>query len=172
MRTHVEWTYEALILDLGYSWRCIVSFTLLQLYCRWKTRRYPLYGRLSGPQYRSGRRRVEKNRVPTGTFNSDSRPSSAQPTALSNAYHQGQEAEKWMVNPISQKYKCNVKGKKCSQWQNVQNNDKQFQSVHIWSADTVRPVHSLTPFVKFKYTHAHNRIRTYIHRQATLPPWK
>jgi hypothetical protein len=41
-------------LDLGTSWRLVVSFTLLPLYPRRKSRRYPLDRRLGGPQSRSG----------------------------------------------------------------------------------------------------------------------
>jgi hypothetical protein len=47
-------------LDLGTSWRWLVSFTLLLLYPRWKNRRYPLHRRLGGPQDRIRRRGEEK----------------------------------------------------------------------------------------------------------------
>jgi hypothetical protein len=41
-------------LDLGTSWRWVVSFTLRLLYPRGKSPRYPLDRRLGGPQSRSG----------------------------------------------------------------------------------------------------------------------
>jgi hypothetical protein len=43
------------ILNLGTRWRWVVSFTLRPLYPRSKSLRYPLDGRLDGPQSRSGR---------------------------------------------------------------------------------------------------------------------
>jgi hypothetical protein len=48
-------------IDLGTSWRSVVSFTPLLLYPRGKSPQYPLDRRLGGPQYRSGRRGGEKN---------------------------------------------------------------------------------------------------------------
>jgi hypothetical protein len=49
-------------LDLGTSWRWVVSFTPLPLYPR-----YPLDRRLGGPQSQSGWRGEEKILYPTGT---------------------------------------------------------------------------------------------------------
>jgi hypothetical protein len=50
-----EWMLYPRFLDLGTSWRWVVSFTLLPLYP--KKKRAPLYslGRLGGPQSRSGK---------------------------------------------------------------------------------------------------------------------
>jgi hypothetical protein len=64
-------------LDLGSSWRSVVSFTLLPLYRRGMILCYPLDGRLGGPQSRSGRRGEEKILRPTGTRNPTPRPSEA-----------------------------------------------------------------------------------------------
>jgi hypothetical protein len=47
-------------LDLGTSWRWVVSFTHRPLSLRGKSPRYPLHRRLGGPQSRSGRRGEEK----------------------------------------------------------------------------------------------------------------
>jgi hypothetical protein len=47
-------------LDLGTSWRWVVSFKLRPLCSRRKSPRYPLDRRLGGPQSRSGRRGEEK----------------------------------------------------------------------------------------------------------------
>jgi hypothetical protein len=47
-------------LDLGTSWRWVVSFTPLPLYPRGKSPRYPLDRRLGGPQSRSERFGEEK----------------------------------------------------------------------------------------------------------------
>jgi hypothetical protein len=57
----------------------VVSFTPLPLYLRGKSPRYPLSGRLGGPQNRSERRGEEKNYRPYGDSNSD--PSVVQPVA-------------------------------------------------------------------------------------------
>jgi hypothetical protein len=46
-------------LDLGTSWRWVVSFTPLSLYTRRKNPRYPLNWRLDGPKSRSGQRLPE-----------------------------------------------------------------------------------------------------------------
>jgi hypothetical protein len=54
-------------LDLGTSWRWVVSFTPRPLYPRGKGPRYPLDRRLSGPQSQSGRRGEEKILDHTGT---------------------------------------------------------------------------------------------------------
>jgi hypothetical protein len=48
-------TIDPLILDLGTSWRRVVSFTPHLLYPRGKSPHYPLDRRLGGPQNRSGR---------------------------------------------------------------------------------------------------------------------
>jgi hypothetical protein len=50
-------------LDLGTSWRLVVSFTPRPLYPRGKSPRYTLDRRLGGPQSRSGRR-GEENLLP------------------------------------------------------------------------------------------------------------
>jgi hypothetical protein len=55
------------ILDLGTSWRWVVSFTHRPLYLRGKSPLYPLDRRLDGPQSRSGRRGEDTNLAPTGT---------------------------------------------------------------------------------------------------------
>jgi hypothetical protein len=54
-----EWRYTSTILDLGTTWRWVVSFTPLQLYPR-----YLLDRRLGGPQRRSGCCGGEKNLLP------------------------------------------------------------------------------------------------------------
>jgi hypothetical protein len=61
-------------LDLGTSWRWVVSFTALPLYPR-----YPFYRRLDGPQSRSGRYGEVKIFYPTGTRTPT--PSIVQPVA-------------------------------------------------------------------------------------------
>jgi hypothetical protein len=52
------------ILDLGTSWRCVVSLTPRPLYPQGKSPWYPLDRRLGGPQSRSGRGGEEKNSQP------------------------------------------------------------------------------------------------------------
>jgi hypothetical protein len=52
------------ILDLGASWRLVISFTPLPLYPQGKRLWYPLARRLGEPQSRSGRSGVEKNSQP------------------------------------------------------------------------------------------------------------
>jgi hypothetical protein len=54
-------------LDLGTSWRWVVSFTPRPFYPREKSPWYPLDRRLCGPRSRSGRRGEEKVLDPTGT---------------------------------------------------------------------------------------------------------
>jgi hypothetical protein len=54
-------------LDLGTSWRWVVTFTSRPLYPRGKNPLYPLDTRLGGPQSRSGRRGEEKILDPAGT---------------------------------------------------------------------------------------------------------
>jgi hypothetical protein len=73
------------IIDLGTSWRWVVSFTPQPLYPRGRNCRYPLDRRLGGPQNRSRRRGEEKNLVPTGTRAPTPRPSSPQPLAIPTA---------------------------------------------------------------------------------------
>jgi hypothetical protein len=72
-----EWMYRS---DLGTSWRWVVSFTPLPRYPRGKSPRFPLDGRLGGPQSRSGRCWEEKILDPTGTRTPDplSRPACSQ----------------------------------------------------------------------------------------------
>jgi hypothetical protein len=52
--------YMHVFLDLGTSWRRVVSFTPRPLYPRVKSSRYPLDRRLGGPQNRSRRCGEEK----------------------------------------------------------------------------------------------------------------
>jgi hypothetical protein len=77
-----EWMYRR-FLDLGTSWRWVVSFKARPLYPRRKSLRYPLDRRLGGPQSRSGRR-GEENILdhPTGTRTPTPRSSSPQPLCL------------------------------------------------------------------------------------------
>jgi hypothetical protein len=56
-----------IFLDLGISWRWMISFTPLPLYLRGKSSQYTLGRRLGGPQSRSGRPGEEKILDPTGT---------------------------------------------------------------------------------------------------------
>jgi hypothetical protein len=56
-----EWTYSAIILDLGIRWRWVVSFTHRLLYLRGNSSRYPLDRRLGGAQSRSRHCEVKKN---------------------------------------------------------------------------------------------------------------
>jgi hypothetical protein len=56
-----QWRYSSTILDLSTRWRWVVSFTLLQLYPRGKSTRYPFDRRVGGPQSRPGRCGEEKN---------------------------------------------------------------------------------------------------------------
>jgi hypothetical protein len=49
------------ILDLGTSWRWVVSFTPRPLYTQGKSPRYPQDRRLGGPQSRSGHGGEENN---------------------------------------------------------------------------------------------------------------
>jgi hypothetical protein len=58
---------EPHFLDLGTSWRWVVSFTPRPLYPWGKSPRYPLDRRLGVPQSRSGRRGEEEILDPTGT---------------------------------------------------------------------------------------------------------
>jgi hypothetical protein len=69
-------------LDLGTSWRWVVSFTPLPLYSQGKSPRYPLDRRLSEPQSRSGRFGEEKILDPTGTRTPNPQSSSPQPVAI------------------------------------------------------------------------------------------
>jgi hypothetical protein len=62
-------------LDLGARWRVII-FTLLPLYPRGKSPRYPLDRRLSEPRNRHEQRGEAKNLAPTGTQNPNPRLSS------------------------------------------------------------------------------------------------
>jgi hypothetical protein len=66
-------------LDLGTSWRWVVSFTPRPLYPREKSPRYPLDRRLGGLQSRSGRFGEGKIFDPTGTRTPT--PSIVQPVA-------------------------------------------------------------------------------------------
>jgi hypothetical protein len=55
-----EWRYSSTILDVGLSWRRVVSFTTQPLYPRGKSARYPLGRSVGGPQNRSRRCGKEK----------------------------------------------------------------------------------------------------------------
>jgi hypothetical protein len=70
------------ILDLGTSFRSVVSLTPRPLYLRVESPRYPLDRRLGGPQSRSGHFRKEKIFDPTGTRPPTPRPSSPYPVAI------------------------------------------------------------------------------------------
>jgi hypothetical protein len=75
MKTYGAWMYRSAFFWGGggfcTSWRWVVSFMPLPLYPRGKNPLYPLDGRLSAPQNRSGLRGEEKILDPTGTLNSD-----------------------------------------------------------------------------------------------------
>jgi hypothetical protein len=72
-------------LDLGTSWRWVVSFTPLPLYPRVKSPLYPLDRRLGEPQRLSGRYVEAKVLDSTGTRTPTPRPSSPQPVAIPTA---------------------------------------------------------------------------------------
>jgi hypothetical protein len=72
-------------LDLGTSWRWVVSFTPRSLYRRGRSPRYPLDRRLSGPQSQSGRFGEEKILGSTGTWTPTPRSSSPKPVAIPTA---------------------------------------------------------------------------------------
>jgi hypothetical protein len=61
------WCIDSYFLDLGTSWRWVVSFTPRPLYPRGKSPWYPLNSRLGGAQNWSGRRGEEKVLDPTVT---------------------------------------------------------------------------------------------------------
>jgi hypothetical protein len=63
------WCIDPHSLDLGISWRWVVSFTPRPLYPRGKSPRYPSDRRSDGPQSRSGRCGEEKILGFTGTRN-------------------------------------------------------------------------------------------------------
>jgi hypothetical protein len=69
-------------LDLGTSWRWVVSFTPRSLYLQRKCPRYPLDRRLGGPQSRSGRHGEVKILAPTGTQTPTPLSSSPLPDAI------------------------------------------------------------------------------------------
>jgi hypothetical protein len=56
-----EWRYNSTFLDIGTSWKWVVSFTPLPLHPRGKIPRYPLHRRLGGPYSRSWRCGEEKS---------------------------------------------------------------------------------------------------------------
>jgi hypothetical protein len=85
MKTYGKWRYSSTILDLGTSWRWVVSFTPLPLYPRGKSPLYTLDMRLRGPHSRSGRRGEEKILDPTGTRTPIPRSSSLWPVAIPTA---------------------------------------------------------------------------------------
>jgi hypothetical protein len=74
-----EWSIDPHFLELGTSWRSVVSFTPRPIYSRGKSPRYPVDRRLGGPQSRSGRHGEVKILDTTGDSNSD--PSVVQPVA-------------------------------------------------------------------------------------------
>jgi hypothetical protein len=67
-------------LDLGISWRWVVSFTPRSLYTR-----YPLHRRMGGPQSRSGRRGEENILDTAETRTLTPRSSNPYPVAISSA---------------------------------------------------------------------------------------
>jgi hypothetical protein len=73
--THI-YICRSYFLDLGSSWRWVVSFTPLPLYPRWKNPQYPLGKRLGWPQSRYGQRGEEKILYPTVTRTPTPRSSS------------------------------------------------------------------------------------------------
>jgi hypothetical protein len=77
-----EWIFRFTCLDLGTSWRWVVSFMPLPLYMRGKSSRYPLDRRLGGPQSQSGRRGEEKTLDPPGTRTTTPWSSSPYPVAI------------------------------------------------------------------------------------------
>jgi hypothetical protein len=65
-----EWMYRSTFLDLGTSWRWVVSFMPQLLYARGKSPRYPLDRRLGKPHSWSGWR-GEENSLPYQDLNCD-----------------------------------------------------------------------------------------------------
>jgi hypothetical protein len=98
---HLLWGLNKL--DLGTSYRWVVSFRPRPLYSCAKRPRYPLDSRLDGPQNRAGRREEEKTLVPTGTQTST--PPTVQPiasrhtdcTELWAKLHLGQQSVKQLI---------------------------------------------------------------------------
>jgi hypothetical protein len=65
-RRITELRYSSTILNVGSRWRWVVGFTPRPLYPTGDSSRYPLCGRLNGPQSRSGRYgEEEKSLAPT-----------------------------------------------------------------------------------------------------------
>jgi hypothetical protein len=87
------------ILDLGTSWRWVVSFTPRPIYLRGKSPRYPLDRRLSGPQNRSGERGEEKILDTTGTRT---------PTTLSSSPVPSRYTDYATPVPVVDKYELNL----------------------------------------------------------------
>jgi hypothetical protein len=65
-----EWMYKPTFLDLGTSWRRVVSFILRPLYHMWKSPRHPLDKRLGWPQTTWKR----ENTLPSQESNSNAIP--------------------------------------------------------------------------------------------------
>jgi hypothetical protein len=61
MKTYKEWRYRFTILDIGTSWRWVISFTPWLLYIQGNCFEYPLAKRLCGPQSQSGHCEEERN---------------------------------------------------------------------------------------------------------------
>jgi hypothetical protein len=109
-----EWMYRSLILDLGTSWRWVVSFTPRLLYPRGKSPRYPLDRRLGGPQSRSRRRGEENILNPT-------EPSVVQPATcwlqcvgvheIVCLWRQGEHTYQWPIEFSSSYTFCGGSGK-------------------------------------------------------------
>jgi hypothetical protein len=123
-----EWRYSSTFLDLGTSWRRVVSFT-----SRGKRPRYPLNSRLGGPQSRSRRCGEERNVAPSGNrtpviqlrrytdWAQPNRPihciwlqypEGAWSRKVSNLYSEGEQFESWPGCPEvhfarSYRVKCN-----------------------------------------------------------------
>jgi hypothetical protein len=64
-----ECMHRAMLLDLGHTWRWVVSFMPRPLYPPGKSPEYPFDRRLGEPQSQSGGHGGEKILVPTGTRN-------------------------------------------------------------------------------------------------------
>jgi hypothetical protein len=59
-----EWRYSYAFIDLVTRWRWVLSFTLLPLYPKGKSSRFPLGRRLGGNQSRSGLCGIKRNLLP------------------------------------------------------------------------------------------------------------
>jgi hypothetical protein len=85
MMTYGIWRYTSTILDLGTSWRWVVSFTPRPLYTRGKCTQYPWIGAWVGP--RAGLDAVEQRKI------SWPRPSSPYPVTIPTELSRRNETE-------------------------------------------------------------------------------